>query len=194
MNIIDQPINDSLLQFETPRLVMEPITASHAPEMALLLADPQLFEFLPSDPPSVNELAKLYGYWEARRSPDGSELWLNWAGRRTDTNDVVGHFQAGVESDGSASIAYTVGLRHQRRGFATEAMSAVCDLLDQFLRVHTIRAWIDTRNAASINLVQRIGLRKNQYIENADNFKGSPSHEYVFERIIRKYSGGGDER
>jgi ribosomal-protein-alanine N-acetyltransferase len=194
MDFTGQPIHDSLLRIETPRLILEPITACHASEMALLLGDARLYKFLPSDPPDVAVLAKLYEMWEARCSPDGNELWLNWVGRRRETKDVVGHFQAGVESDSSASIAYTVGVEHQRQGFATEAMTAVCEFLVHSLEVHTIRAWIDTRNEASIHLVQRLGLHKAQFIEDADVFKGSSSHEYVFERTIGKSSVDVDER
>ena len=187
-------IDDSELRINTNRLTLEPITAAHAPEMHLMLRDPQLYEFLPGDPPALDEVTKLYEMWEARRSPDGDELWLNWAGRRRDTEGVVGHFQAGIAADGCASIAYTVGLSHQRHGFATEGMSAVCDFLARAFSVHAIRAWIDTRNVASIRLVTRLGLSQIQFIQNADEFKGGLSHEYLFERTIGKHLGRADER
>ena len=45
-------------------------------------------------------------------------------------------------------------------------------------------AFIDTRNRASLALVQRLGFTLRTTIYNADTFKGSSSDEYVYERRL----------
>src|SRR5882672_11356745 len=67
----------------TSRLLLEPLTAGHAEALFALLSDAALYTYLPGEPPvSVEALRERYRRLEARRSPDGSELWLNWVGRQ----------------------------------------------------------------------------------------------------------------
>jgi [ribosomal protein S5]-alanine N-acetyltransferase len=42
------------------------------------------------------------------------------------------------------------------------------------------KAWTDTRNLASHKLLERLGFTKIEEIKNADEFKGSVSHEFVY--------------
>lgn len=48
----------------------------------------------------------------------------------------------------------------------------------------SIRAWVDTRNMASISLMKSLGFSQNSFIENADEFKSSKSNEYIFEKVL----------
>jgi RimJ/RimL family protein N-acetyltransferase len=59
-------------------------------------------------------------------------------------------------------------------------------LFDDF-GVSMIKAEIDTRNAASIRLVERLGFRRAGVRERADYFKSMPSDEvdYVLEKQAR---------
>ncbi len=43
-----------------------------------VLADPTIYEFTGGDPPGEDELRCRYEAWSAGRSPDGTQLWLNW--------------------------------------------------------------------------------------------------------------------
>lgn len=172
---------DRDLELSTDRLVLEPITVEHAPEMAQVLSDPELYHFIPSDPPSIADLVERYRRWMARISPRQDELWLNWAARRRLDGHLVGHFQAGLNEQRDATIAYMVGCRYQRRGYALEALVAICSHLRNVFDAKRIRAWIDTRNHASIELVRKLGMREAERIDRADFFKGSSSDEFVFE-------------
>lgn len=46
----DRLLPDPKLRLTTPRLVLEPILESHAPEMLPLLSAPELYRFIPQDP------------------------------------------------------------------------------------------------------------------------------------------------
>jgi RimJ/RimL family protein N-acetyltransferase len=170
---------DSELELSTDRLVLEPITTRHAEELCSLFADAELHRYLPSDPPSLEVQRTQCERWARRRSPDGTELWLNWAARHRADNQVIAHLQAGVVG-AVASLAYVVARDHQQQGVATEALRAVMALLRDRFDVTELTAHIDTRNHVSIALVKRLGLQQEQLIEGADFFKGEPSDEYVF--------------
>ena len=78
------------------RLILEPLRAGHAVEMAPLLADPQLYAFTGGEPPTLHELRARYERQAAGRSPDGVERWFNWIVRRHDDGAAVGYVQATV--------------------------------------------------------------------------------------------------
>ena len=67
---------------ETPRLVLEPLQITHAPLLYESLQSEAIYKYIPEDPPaSVETLVARYQQISRRISPDGQELWLNWAMR-----------------------------------------------------------------------------------------------------------------
>ncbi len=177
--------SDKTLLIETDRLTLEPILVSHAKEMFALLRDPDLYKFIPQDPPELTKLEKTYDFWSKRCSPTGDELWLNWAARMRKTGEVIGHFQAGVKEGTESNLGYTVGLRFQRQGFAMEALQAIFLFLNREMKLESIKAWIDARNFASIALVEKLGMVQIGFIKNAAHFKGADSDEYIYQFTFR---------
>ena len=71
-----------------------------------------------------------------------------------------------------------------KSGFATEGLQEVFRFLSARMGIGEVKAWIDTRNLASIALVEKLGLQRVERIENADHFKGTRSDEFVFFRVL----------
>ncbi len=169
----------------TQRLILEPLTAEHAGALFAPLSDSALYTYLPGEPPvSVEALRERYQRLEARRPPNGKELWLNWAGRQHN-GAYVGLVEATVHADATAHVAYFVFRPFQRQGFAAEAVEAVLAHLKSDVGVREARALLDTRNEASWRLLERLGFRRERMIKNADLFKGSASDEYEYVRELR---------
>ena len=169
----------------TQRLLLEPLSAGHAERLVAPLSEPALYAFLPADPPvSVEALHERYGRLEARRSPDGKELWLNWAARQ-ESGTYVGLVEATVRADASTQIAYFVFRPFQRQGFAAEAVEAVLTHLKNDIGIEMVRALLDTRNEASWRLLERLGFKRQRTIKDADHFKGAASDEYEYVRDLR---------
>jgi ribosomal-protein-alanine N-acetyltransferase len=169
-------------RLETPRLFLEPILPAHAPMLYENLQDEKLYRFIPQDPPApLKALADRYDFLSSRRSPDGREAWLNWALRERSSGDYAGTLETTVYYNASAIIAYTVFVPYQRRGYAAEACGRLLEHLFDDYRVGVVAAEIDTRNAASIALVESLGLEQVGFQKDADHFKGSTSDEYRYE-------------
>jgi len=66
---------------QTARLTLEPQCAVHAAAMFAVLSDPAIYEYENAPPASVDALRARYAFLEGRRSPDGSQQWLNWVAR-----------------------------------------------------------------------------------------------------------------
>jgi ribosomal-protein-alanine N-acetyltransferase len=166
--------------FETDRLRLEPLRESHAGEMFDLLTDVRMYEFVPRDPPATLEaLASRYTFLESRRSPDGVEEWLNWVIRSRADGVCLGTVQVTIAADGRAQLAYEIGVPHWRRGFATEACARIIAALFEE-RIPEVWAELDTRNVASIRLLERLRFTRGALRPKADHFKGADSDEWTY--------------
>ena len=166
------------------RLLLEPLLETHALAVCPFLGSAQLCCFIPQEPPeTVEALGARYARLTGRRSPNGREAWLNWAMRlREDPEAYVGLLQASVKENGTAHVAYTVFVPYQRRGFASEGMAMLLTHLFDDYRVAECVAEVDTRNAASIALLERLRFVRTGTTVGADVFKGTTSDEYRYER------------
>jgi RimJ/RimL family protein N-acetyltransferase len=140
----------------TPRLLLEPLTVAAAEEMVAVLADPDLYRFTGGAPPSADDLRHRYAAQVAGRSPDGTQLWLNWIVRDRATGTAHGYVQATVEG-GTADLAWVTGAGSQGRGIATEAASAVLARLRDH-GVPDVTAHIHPAHAASARVAVKLGL------------------------------------
>jgi RimJ/RimL family protein N-acetyltransferase len=140
-------------------LSLEPLLAQHARELFPLLSDPGLYAHFDYEPPeSEGELEERYRRWEARRSPDGTQLWLNWLVRSSGA-EPLGYVQATVLlGTSSAWIAYVIGRRHQGIGVGRNAVTLMCDYLRSEYGVRDFIACVEATNTRSIRLLERLGL------------------------------------
>lgn len=151
--------DDEAMRISTRRLDLVPLTAEDAEDLFPVLNDPAIGRFTGETPPADVEAVRAgFARWEARRSPDGAELWLNWVVRRRDDGRAVGYVQATV-GEGDAAIAWTIGTPFQRQGFATEAGHALIAWLRDSLGVPLIVGSVHPDNVASQTAAHRIGLR-----------------------------------
>lgn len=178
---------DSNLVIETSRLVLEPITTDHAEKMHGLLEDEKLYTYIPQNPTSIESLKTTYLLWQYRKPLKGTEIWLNWAARIKNSNTYIGHFQSGWDQKNGFYVAYLVGSDFQRQGFARESLNSILNFLKHKMNADTIRAWVDTRNLASIQLLKSLHFNEVGIIKNADEFKGSMSDEFIFELNMNNY-------
>jgi RimJ/RimL family protein N-acetyltransferase len=92
--------------------------------------------------------------WESRRSPDGSEQWLNWL---VEDAEPAGWVQATIRKE-VALVAYAVLPRRRGEGVATEAVTALTGWLHRDHPV--VEANIAGDNIASQHVAQRCGFTK----------------------------------
>ena len=142
----------------TRRLILVPLAAEHADEMAAVLADPQLYAFTGGSPPTRQELRARYERWIAG-SPDPAVSWCNWVIQLRSQRCLTGTIQATISTGDElmAEVAWVVGLPWQGQGIATEAAQALIAWLGQ-QSVQTVVAHIHPRNHASAAVAAAAGL------------------------------------
>jgi len=145
---------------DTERLLLEPLRAGHADEMAAVLDDERLHVFIGGRPATPAELRERYERLALGRSPDGSQGWLNWIARDVGSGRAVGTVQATLWRDRDrlvAEIAWVIGTADQGHGYAKEAAAAMVAWLRQH-GVTVLVAHVHPAHDASIGVARHLGL------------------------------------
>lgn len=147
------------IRITTNRLILTTLRPEDVGELAEVLEDERLHEFIGGQPASRDELGDRY-----RRLAAGSakpnEVWLNWIVRQRDGWRPIGTVQATVvdhECGRHAHIAWVIGAPWQNQGFASEAAAALVDWLRNH-GVSVITAHIHPDHGASAKVAASVGL------------------------------------
>lgn len=140
-------------------ILLEPLCASHAEEMFVVLSDPAIYEFENEPPADVATLRARYLRLESRRSPDGSAQWLNWV-VRLPSGALAGYLQATVLARGEAYVAYVLGSEHWRKGIASAGVAAVLQELRSSYAVTDAYAVLKAVNHRSLGLLKKLGFHQ----------------------------------
>jgi RimJ/RimL family protein N-acetyltransferase len=167
----------------TQRLILEPLTAWHGESLFAGLKEPLLYTFIAKEPPlAAGEVIRRFERLETRRSPAGDELWLNWAVREA-RGGYAGLVEATVRPTGIAVIAYWVFLASQRQGIGREAVAAMLDHLRAAGAVEAV-AFIDTRNTASIRLIEALGFARTATHVMREKLRGRWVDDHEYRRLL----------
>ena len=85
-----------------------------------------------------------------------------------------------------AEIGFTLSRRAHGRGLATRAVHLAITLIFESTPVQKIVGITDTRNLASVKLLERVGMQRRETLAGA--FKGQPCQEYVY-AVSRRDAG-----
>jgi RimJ/RimL family protein N-acetyltransferase len=137
-------------------VILVPLTAADAVELAPVLDDPRLHRFIGGEPLTLDQLTERYRRLAAGAPPESGEIWLNWSIRRRVDKRAVGTAQATV-AGAVARLAWVVGAPWQSRGYASDAALALVGWAEEQGLIATAR--IDPSHAASERVAGRAGLR-----------------------------------
>jgi RimJ/RimL family protein N-acetyltransferase len=156
--------------WRTDRLDLEPLTADHAAELAPVLDDAALHEFIGGAPLPAAALARRYARLAVRRSPEGHQLWGNWVMRVRDAGNAVGTVQVTMPADdpaaGAAEVAWVVGVQAQGRGYAKEAACGLAAMLRE--AGWTVAAHIHPAHLASQRVARAAGLSPTEEVQDGE--------------------------
>lgn len=159
--------------------------------MYVPFSDPALYFFVPADPPAtLGALTERFAKLEQRRSPDGTEHWLNWVIERRGAEpgksgeadarwpQPLGLIEATILPNGHALVGYFTFREFWNQGIASECIPAALDHLQTDYGVRLFRAEADTRNFASVRVLEKCGFHIAETVPQADFFKGQRSDEH----------------
>lgn len=178
-NLLNQPL-------ATARLDLEPLTQAHAQALFLGLQDARIYRWISALPPkSLERLGAYFQKNESRRSPDGTQLWLNWALRRQSDGAYMGMLDAetAVEpAQESSTMGYLLFPKYWNNGYATESVKAVACHLEAH-GVTEQRALVTLGNEASGRVLVKAGFVRNRIIPDNDTIRGKKYDDVEYVRL-----------
>jgi len=163
------------------RLRIKDLYPSDAPTLYAYRSDATVARFQSWVPGSVEE-ARAFISRNAATPFDQHDSWYQFAIRLAATDELIGdlgvHF---VGDDGQqVEIGVTIAPPHQRQGNGTLAVVAILELLFMERKKHRAFASVDPRNAASLALLTRVGMRQEAHFHKSLFFKGEWVDDVVF--------------
>jgi RimJ/RimL family protein N-acetyltransferase len=119
-----------------------------------------------TDPESVRrEIEEM-----ATRDPGAPGGWVQFSVDERSSGELVGDVGVHALDDepGVIKIGYTIAPAFQRRGYATEAVSALVDYSFSRLGAEVVRAYADADNTPSIRVAEKVGMRLIERIEHRE--------------------------
>jgi RimJ/RimL family protein N-acetyltransferase len=171
---------------ETSRLRLRHFTDDdHAPFMAYR-NDPDVARYQSWEGITESE-ARVFIQEMKEIQPWTPGEWFQIAIELKETGRLVGDCAVKIQEDDErqAEIGYTLARAYQGRGIASEAVSCVLDYAFVSLGLHRVIAITDCENAASVALLERLGLRREGHFLQNVWFKGAWGDEYLY-AILRE--------
>jgi RimJ/RimL family protein N-acetyltransferase len=177
------------LRIQTRRLVLRPFEKEDLPAFMGYRSDPRVARFQSWEP--------TYGLAEAERflaSQHGLTFgrpgdWVQLAAVDRASGDLCGDCAARVATDqpATAEVGITFAPAAQGHGLAAEALGAVIARLFQAHDMHRVFAQADDRNTAVHRLLERVGMRCEARLLEADWFKGEWTTVQVYALLRRRW-------
>lgn len=148
-------------QIETPRLVIRRFRERDAPELSAYRSDPQVARYQSWTDLSPQAALDFIGSLQASEPGTAGE-WFQFAVQFKASAALIGDIGLRTDQHEPAvgEIGFTLARPFQGQGYAREAVQAVLDYCFETLNMHRIIALTDTRNQASIRLLERLGFRQ----------------------------------
>jgi RimJ/RimL family protein N-acetyltransferase len=170
-----------LTEIQTPRLILRRLRADDLTVLCAYRSLPEVARFQSWDTFSPEDGTRLIAD-QSCREPNIPGTWLQLAIVREDTGEMIGdcglHFLQDYERQ--VELGVTLAPSHQKRGYATEALTGVIDYVFKRLQKHRVTAVTDADNAAAAALFYRLGFRREAHFLENVWFKSRWGSEFAF--------------
>jgi RimJ/RimL family protein N-acetyltransferase len=168
-------------RIESERLILRRFKDSDLAPFMAYRNDPEVAKYQDWD--SLEEQEARVFIRELRSAQPGVPgEWFQFAIESKQTRDLIGDCALRVDEHEPyrAEIGFTLAPEHQGRGFASEAVSRLLDYAFDALGLHRIVALADSRNAPSVALLERVGMRREGHFLQNTWFKGEWADDYLY--------------
>jgi [ribosomal protein S5]-alanine N-acetyltransferase len=177
----------------TERLELRDFRESDVAAVQGWAGDPEVVRFMGWGPNTPERTREFLQRKLAERTGDPRRTWdlavvMRGSGR------VIG--SAGLRLDEEmrqAELGYCYHRDAWGHGFATEAARAMLRLGFELLGLHRIHATVDTRNGASIRVLDKIGMRQEGRLREHVLLRGEWRDSYIYAILRREWAGAGDD-
>lgn len=168
------------------RVVLREFTVDDVDQVLALVGDDRVTAWLSFDSRSRAEAdAMVAGTVQRARAEPRSEYYLAVALPADD--ELVGFARLGLDGVNAAKLGYAVHADKWGQGYATEAVRAMLDFGFGQLGLQRISAAIGPDNAASIAVVQRLGLQYEGCIRHHVHTNGAWRDSLLYSVLVEEW-------
>ena len=160
-------INDDVFsvfpKLETNRLLLMEFVKNDSQELFKMRSDDRVLKYLDRDTHKTVEESELM-IEEMIRSYNNKE-GINWIIREKDTLNVIGYigYWRMIRKNVRAEIGYAMKPEYWGNGYMQEALTKVIEFGFNEFYLHSIEGNVNPGNVSSINLLEKLGFKKEAY-------------------------------
>lgn len=165
---------------KTERLVLQALTDQDADTLFRYRSDPEIFQYQTWKPETLGEAKDFIKAYTKGFNIKGTwfQLGIYEKEQMVLLGDIGVHF---LESDDAqVEIGFTLAKPHQRKGYGLEAIKSVLGYLFKQMKKHRIIASVDPRNAASIALLESVGMRREGHFRKSILINGNWEDDVIY--------------
>ena len=177
---------------DTQRLTLRPLTPANAVEVHEYQSNPDAVRYVPFATRNLDEVtAALQRQTSHPALAEVGEFVIFGAWSKLD-GGLVGQFNIGLDKldPKTGNFGYLVDPKRWGDGYAFEATTAVLNWAFGTHKFARVTAIIDVRNLASINLAEKLGMRREATHVDHDRLKGELVSEHVYAILVREWRSG----
>ena len=165
----------------TQRLRLSQLIASDATAMHEYRSDPTVCRYQSFEPGSLADVEAFIGGLQSVAF-DTAGAWFQFGIRLQATGLLIGDIGVHVTANDPRQVEFgvTVAPMHQGQGLGTESVIGLLDHLLVGMQKHRVFASVDPRNAPSVALLHRVGMREEAHFRESLWFKGEWVDDVVF--------------
>ena len=164
---MNKKINDKVFEkfptLESERLIYREFEKSDAAELFLIRSDENVMNYMDSFKHcTIQDSEKLIcGIQKSFNEKTG----VNWAIIEKSTNELIGYFGFWrlINEHCRAEIGYALKPEFWGKGFMKETINRLVDFGFNDLKIHSIEANVNPKNENSIQLLMKLGFKKEAY-------------------------------
>lgn len=177
------------LRIVTKRLILRRFTEEDIPALLELVAHPSVARVVRGIE-ATEAGARTYLDRQAAMQPFEEDQCFDLAIERKTDGKVLGLLSLVRRNQHQGEIGWALAVEHRRRGYATEAASALMVHGFAALGFHRIQAGTRADNADSWQVMERLGMRREACLREADSQNGEWRDVLIYAALADEWLAG----
>ena len=175
----------------TQRLLLRNFNASDLEAFLAYRNDPAVARYQSWDVPYPREKAEEFIAELSDIHAPKQGHWFQLALELKETGALIGDVAFCIEEDDvrQAVIGFSIASAYWRKGFATEALTALLDYLFEDIDLHRVTADCDVENVGSWKTLEKLGFRREAHFVESFLVNNGYASEYYYGLLQREWRG-----
>ena len=177
------------MQIESERLLLREFSLSDWPAVNAYTSDPEVVKYMAFGPTTEAETREHLSQCLATAAEQPRRIYELAVILRAE-NQLIGTVTIALHPHERrhASFSYLLHRQYWGHGYATEAMCTLVNFGFNVLQLHRLEDTADTRNQASVRVMEKLGMRREGHLRESIWKDGQWYDEYIYAILAHEWS------